>query len=113
MTKNIGTARSKGVEVQFQALPFRGFTIGGGVSYALSKVRSGYDYSASASCVAVGASYCDQSRVVTVQTPQGSRKALDLAGLYVPQTPKVTASLQAGYEGPLTERLQCFVYGQY
>jgi outer membrane receptor protein involved in Fe transport len=103
VTKNFGGMDSTGLEFDITARPMKSLTLTGGIGYVSPKFSNGtYDFAAAGANAGVADCLLIPScapRVVTVQTPQGPRQAVDLEGLQVPRTSKVTATLGAQLQG--------------
>jgi iron complex outermembrane receptor protein len=108
VTKNFGGARTQGVEFDMNFAPVSGFAVNLGVAYVDPKFSEGtLDFSTASLCLAVAA--CDNDRVVSVVTASGgTRDALNLAGLQVPRTSKLTANLGVAFDGYLTDSVSWF-----
>jgi iron complex outermembrane receptor protein len=108
VVKNFGGARNRGFEFEVGFRPNRHFAFHGGLGYVDPKFTKGtLDFSYGTICA--NTPYCDQSRVVPVVTASGAtRLALNLAGLQLPRTSKLTANGSVDFNGDLTDTLSWF-----
>lgn len=114
ITTNVGGATSKGFEAEATVRPAHWLTLTGGLGYADASFDGGtYDYSFAATCVSIGATYCDQSRVVSVSSPQGNRTAYSLKGLQIPGASKWTVSLGGDIDVPVSDEVSLFAGANY
>ncbi len=103
VTKNFGGMDNTGLELDIAARPVPSLTLNAGVGYVSPKFSSGtYDFAASganagvADCLVIPS--C-AARVVTVQSPQGPRQAVNLEGLQIPRASKISATLGGQFNG--------------
>lgn len=109
ITTNVGGATSKGFEFDTSIRPVNWFTLTAGVGYADATFDEGtYDYSFAGTCASIGAANCDQSRIVSVLSPQGNRTAFNLAGLQTQGSSKWTASVGGDIDVPVNETWSVF-----
>jgi len=115
VTSNIGEARSKGFEVDMAVHPTPWLSLDGGVGYSdITYRNNSYDYSFAATCVAIGATYCDQSRVISVPTAQGiNRTVYVLDGLHPSGSSKWTFSGGADVNLPINDDIAFFASVKY
>lgn len=101
MTLNAGQLKSRGVEVEFTALPFEGLTLSGGTTFNDTK----YANLASIPCyygqpVGVGRNLCNPATNST-----------DVSGNQLDNAPRWTTSLTARYEHPVSDTWTGFLQG--
>ncbi len=114
ITTHVGGATSKGFEVDAEIRPTRWLTLSGGVGYADATFDGGtYDFGFAATCQQVGAAFCDQSRVITVSSPQGNRLVYDLEGLRLQASSKWTVSLGGDINVPVNDNVSVFAGVKY
>ncbi len=114
ITTNVGAATSKGFEIDATANPVDWLTLSGGVGYADSTFDEGtFDFGFAATCQQIGAANCDQSRIITVPSPQGNRTVFDLAGLRLQAVSKWTASVGADINVPVNDTTKIFAGAKY
>jgi iron complex outermembrane receptor protein len=103
VTKNFGGMDNTGLELDIAARPVPSLTLNAGVGYVSPKFSSGtYDFSSAGANAGVADCLLIPScapRVVTVQSPQGPRQAVNLEGLQIPRASKLTATLGGQYNG--------------
>ena len=101
VTTNVGRVKSQGVDFDIAFVPVRGVTLTAGAEYVDPRFSQGvYDFSDAPTCATIAS--C-ASRVVTIQTPQGPRSVVSLAGLQAPHTSRVSASFAAQYNGQIND----------
>jgi iron complex outermembrane receptor protein len=114
ITTNVGGATSKGFEVDAAFNPVRWLSLSGGVGYSDATFDEGtYDFGFAPTCVQVGPAFCDQSRVINVQSPQGNRTVYDLEGLRLQASSKWTVSLGADIDYEVSDGWSVFAGGRY
>lgn len=124
ITTNVGGATSKGFEVDAELRPVRWLTLSGGVGYADATFDKGtFDFGNLVTagntggfpfiCAQIGAANCDQSRIVQVATPAGTRFAYSLDGLRLQASSKWTVSLGGDIDVPVDDDISVFAGVKY
>ncbi len=101
LVKNFGSVETKGLEFDLAVRPIRDLTINAGLGYVDAKFGNGtYDFNVAdvAGCAAIPS--C-AGRILTITTPQGSSKAMDISGMTAPQVSKVTFNIGTQLTHPL------------
>jgi iron complex outermembrane receptor protein len=127
ITTNVGGATSKGFEVDADVRPVDWLTLSGGVGFADATFDSDtFDFGGLVAaqpagpttgfpftCRQIGAAFCDQARIVQVDSPQGRRWAYSLDGLRLQASSKWTVSAGADLDVPLGGDLSLFAGAKY
>lgn len=114
ITTNVGGATSKGFEFDAALRPASWLTLSGGVGYADAKFDKGtYDFGFAGTCAQIGAANCDQSRIISISSAQGTRTVYDLEGLRLQASSKWTVSLGADIDVPVNDDWSVFAGAKY
>ena len=103
VTKNFGSAKTNGIELNVIGKPMRGLTLNGGVAYVDPKFDgTTLDYTAAniATCQLVASCV---GRIVTVSSAHGPVQAINLNGNAPPRASKLTVTLGAEIYHRVTE----------
>jgi outer membrane receptor protein involved in Fe transport len=109
VTKNFGGTTNTGFELSATYQPVRKLTLGAGIAYADPKFDNGTND-------VNGVFYCSiqcPGRIITIQTAQGPKQSVNLDGLQLERSSKITANLSAEFRHSLGGDYEAFYRADY